>query len=283
MEHNYSVEGDGLKQQVTPPPPRLYKYENFDAQSLRNLKSQVLYFGSPLGFNDPYDCALTPNFAPLSDEEVDAIREYYLQITDTPPAPRKQLETFTRKQMREMLLRAGNAAISASIERFLKTRGVACFSERNDDLLMWSHYGGRYKGFALEFDTSTEPFQKVRQVHYVETPPQLPLKSMLLDQEYDPVADLFCTKSKSWAYEQEWRAIHSAAGTEYTYPAESLTGIYFGPDIPAQALEIVCLILRGQTEHVRLWRGRRSTSEFCVVFEKFTYTTYLEAKAMGLR
>ena len=39
-------------------PPKLYKYEAFSAQSLLNLKSQVLYFGPPLNFNDPYDCAL---------------------------------------------------------------------------------------------------------------------------------------------------------------------------------------------------------------------------------
>lgn len=264
-------------------PPRLYKYESFDAQSLLNLKSQVLYFGSPMRFNDPYDCALTPNFAPLTDEEVEAIRTLYLQDKATPPLPRSQLEGFTPEQMRAMLLSAGNSAIALSIKRFLSTRGVACFSERNDDLLMWSHYGGRYKGYALEFDTSTEPFQKIQQVDYVTRPPQLSLKSMLLDHDYDPVARLFCTKSEAWAYECEWRALHAAAGTEYVYPAASLTGIYFGPDIAPQSLEIVCLILRGQNQGVRLWQGRRSTAEFRVVFEEFTYTTFLEARERGLR
>ncbi len=47
--------------------PRLYKYDALTAQSLRNIKGQVLYFGSPRGFNDPYDCALTPHFRTLSD------------------------------------------------------------------------------------------------------------------------------------------------------------------------------------------------------------------------
>lgn len=53
------------------PPRLLYKYEPFSTQSLLNLKRQVIYFGSPLMFNDPYDCALTPNIVIPSDEELE--------------------------------------------------------------------------------------------------------------------------------------------------------------------------------------------------------------------
>lgn len=264
-------------------PPRLYKYEGFTALSLQNLKSQVLYFGSPLNFNDPYDCAITPNFATPADAEVEAIRAAYLRDETTPPLPRQQLTDFGTEQLREMFLRAGTTAINKAIADFLSTRGVACFSERNDDLLMWSHYGGRYQGFCLEFDTSAEPLKKIQQVRYSPRQPRLSLHSMLLDRDFDPVANLFCTKSEAWAYEREWRAIHAAAGTEYVYPANALTGVYFGPDIKPQPLEIVCLILQGQNKGVRFWRGHRSNTEFRVLFEEFTYTSFAEAKAQGLR
>lgn len=264
-------------------PQYLYKYESFNAQTLQNLKSQILYFGSPLQFNDPYDCAITPNFAPPTDEDIEVIRTFYLNLAATPSLQRHQLMTFNTQQLREMLLRAGAAAIGSSIAQFLSTRGVTCFSERNDDLLMWSHYGGRYRGLCLEFDVTADGLQKIQQVRYVSRPPLLSLKSILVDRDYDHVVNLFCTKSEAWAYEREWRAIHKQAGTEYVYPVQSLTGIYFGPDINPQALEIVCLILRGQNKGVRLWRGRRSTEEFRVLFEEFTYTTFLEAKETGQR
>jgi hypothetical protein len=179
--------------------PHLYKYEGFTARSLQNLKSQILYFGSPLNFNDPYDCAVTPNFAQPTDQEIEAIRTAYLNDEATPPLPRRQFTELTTEQLREVLLRAGASALGKSIADFLATRGVACFSERRDDLLMWAHYGGRYQGFCLEFDTSAEPFSKIRQVRYAEKPPQLSLKSVLLERDFDPVADLFCTKSEAWS------------------------------------------------------------------------------------
>jgi hypothetical protein len=53
----------------------LYKYEAFSTQSLLNLKKQIIYFGSPLHFNDPYDCALTPNIVEPSDEEIVQVRD----------------------------------------------------------------------------------------------------------------------------------------------------------------------------------------------------------------
>src|SRR5262245_40934708 len=142
-------------------PSRLYKYEPCNIQALHNLKSQVIYFGSPLNFNDPYDCALTPNVKRPDDGEVEAIRQHYLRDKELPPVAAEEFETFGTAPLREVLMRAARQAIDKSIADFLRTRGIACFSERNDDLLMWSHYGGRYKGFCLEFTTTEEPFTKI--------------------------------------------------------------------------------------------------------------------------
>lgn len=263
-------------------PLRIYKYEPYSAQSLKNLKGQVLYFGSPLGFNDPYDCALTPGFVVPTEEDIEAIRAHYLSKPDLPASVREELSRFSYRQLTHYFLRAGFAVIDGAVAGFLKQKGVSCFSEQNDNLLMWSHYGGRYRGLCLEFDTNGEAFQKLQPVRYVERPPPLSLRNMLLDGDFDAVAELFCTKAAAWAYEREWRAIHAVAGTEYVYPASALTGVFFGPDIDAQSLEIVCLILKGQNPGVKLWQGRRSRDEFRVLFEEFSYTSHLEAKERGL-
>jgi len=266
-----------------PPPLRLYKYESLTARTLQNLKGQILYFGSPLSFNDPYDCALTPNIKSPTDEETEAVRAAYLAEGGSVNHALRELMTKTTQELREILLRAAHGAIKQATDGFLRSRGVTCFSEKNDDLLMWSHYGGRYRGICLEFDTKIEPFSKVKPVRYLSTLPQLDVASILLNKDFDHVAELFCTKSSPWSYEKEWRALHSVAGTQYIYPVEALKGVYFGPDIDKESLEIVCLILAGQNESVRLFRGYRSTTEFRVVFEEFTYTSYLQAKKLGLR
>lgn len=249
--------------------PQLYKYQAFSTQSIFNLKKQVVYFGSPLNFDDPYDCALTPNILEPAKSELFEIRDAYLTYSNLPVHVRKEFETFTDEQLRGALMRAAYSEFQQVVDEFLAKRGVACFSERNDDLLMWSHYGGGYKGFCLEFDTSFDAFRMLNQVRYLPKLPVLSLSSILLDRDLYPVLELFCTKSKAWKYEREWRAIHLVAGTEFCYKASALKGIYFGPDIDTQSIETVCKILVGQNETVKFWRGRRSLKEFRVLFDPF--------------
>jgi hypothetical protein len=262
-------------------PSHLYKYESFNTRSLENLKSQILYFGSPLHFNDPYDCALIPNIRAPSNQEIEEIRTKLLRYTTKQPKTLRDLEGASVEDLKPRIIQAGHNAFDRVSKSFLESRGVTCFSECNDNLLMWSHYGGHFKGFCLEFSTDLAPFDRVRQVRYRDEIPSIDLATLLVSDDNDDVIDLFCTKAAAWKYEAEWRCIHAHAGTKYCYEANCLTGVYFGPDISAESLEIICLILSGQNESVKLWRGQRSSTEFKVVFEKFTYKSHLEAKRIG--
>ena len=267
-----------------PIPARLYKYEPWSTRALQNLKSQIIHFGSPLNFNDPYDCAITPHITEPDDVEVERIRKHYLlDSRSNVVATKARLSSMAMNELRAMLVKAAKDALKNNIDDFLKNKGVACFSEANDSLLMWSHYGGRYRGFCLEFSTADAAFAKVKKVRYSPALPTCRVSSMLVDKDFDPVLEIFTTKAEPWAYEREWRSIHSQAGTAFGYSVESLTGIYFGPDMDTQSVEIVCLVLKGQNERVKFWQGRRSDTEFRVEFEPFTYTSFLEAKRMGLR
>lgn len=148
---------------------------------------------------------------------------------------------------------------------------------------MWGHYGGKYKGFCCEYSTKLMPFSNAKPVRYSHEIPKTSVVPFLIDQNLDNAQDFFSIKSESWAYEQEWRIFHQQVGTLYNYEAKALTGIYFGPEATEEAVEIVALILRGQNQSVRLYRGKRSQNEYKVVFDEFQYLTYLEAKDRGLR
>ncbi|QKO20497.1 DUF2971 domain-containing protein [Rhodoferax sp. BAB1] len=268
-------------------PAKLYKYERIDAQTLRNLKAQSIYFGSPRGFNDPYDCAIAPNIRQPTNEEVEKVRALYLQDKELTDQQRRELVNLAVEKLAKLLHKSSVSAFKEQIENFLTTRGVACFAESPDNLLMWAHYGGKYKGMCLEFDTSYEPFTKARKVAYSKSLPEVSpmaiLDSVIETNGTDHLMTPYCTKSESWAYEKEWRAFHMQAGTLYGYKSEALTGIYFGPDVEPEMREIICLVLRGQNEKVAFYEGRRSATEFKVGFQRFTYTSYLVAKQMGLR
>jgi Protein of unknown function (DUF2971) len=264
-------------------PPYLYKYEAFSAQVLENLKAQRIYFGSPRGFNDPYDCATNPVVSKPSAEEAEQIRQHYLDNANHLDQPRHAFADIPVEVLRQKLQSAGASAFDSAVAQFLRERGVSCFSECNDDLVMWGHYGGKYKGLCLEFSTAFEPFSKARPVSYCGRIPQVSVIPYLIEGAHDPVDDLFCMKSASWAYEREWRVFHKQLGTLYHYDAGALTGVYFGPEASDEAVEIVALILRGQNPGVRLHKGERSRAEYKVSFSEFKYFTYLEAKNMGQR
>ncbi|MCO7247214.1 DUF2971 domain-containing protein [Halomonas sp. Mc5H-6] len=258
-------------------PEKLYKYEAFTVQSLLNLKNQVVYFAPPSGFNDPYDCALRADVEEIRPDEIEKFRSIYL-AKYWPDHVKEALESKAPDELRPMLMRVARAACEDVIERFIESRGVSCFSEVNDELLMWAHYSDKYQGVYLEFDTSTELFKKAKKVQYVDEMPKLNALSVFTDGKRGEVLDLFCTKSTAWKYEREWRVLHSEAGTAYTYPAEILTGIYFGPNISRDVLEVICLVLKGQNPSVRFWQGEISPSTFKVEFKEFTYISHLEAQ-----
>ncbi|HVZ47069.1 MAG TPA: DUF2971 domain-containing protein [Ramlibacter sp.] len=262
-------------------PARLYKYEAFSPQALENLKNQVIYFNSPLQFNDPYDCALSPSIKDLSDEDVEKIRSHYLSRPDISDRPRFEFETMTVPALRAMLLKTGQDVLEKQVRQFVSQRGVSCFSEVPDNLLMWSHYASHHRGFCLEFRTDAEPFQRIRPVTYSKTMPEYDLAKMLYDRDFDHIESLYCTKGWDWSYEREWRCIHKEGGTAFTYAAEALTGVYFGSQASFTTIEIVALILAGQNEHVQLWQGARSKSAFSVEFRQMSYTSHLEAKRQG--
>jgi len=264
-------------------PSKLYKYEPFTELTLRNLKRQSIYFSSPKTFNDPYDCAIDAEINDLSDQDMDAFRTHLLSKDKNTEETIAGITNFSNHELGELLKRIAREEITSQRENFIAKLGVTCLSEENDNLLMWSHYGGRYKGFCLEFDTNYEPFNKSIKVEYSHKMPKIDPVSLVLRDGKDQFIQLFCLKSKSWEYEREWRVMHTTAGTLYTYPPEALSGIYFGPDMEFECLEIIALILQNQNLNTKLYQGRRSNEFFKVEFSTpFTYTSFLDAKNLGI-
>lgn len=264
-------------------PETIFKYESFSTQSLLNLKKQCIYFGSPRNFNYPYDCALTASIDEPSINDLDRVREYFLGNKELPEEAKNVILGLSKEEFKKQVLDGATFGLTEFNRKFLIEKGVSCFSEKNDNLLMWAHYGGSYKGFCLEFRTNFESLNKIRPVKYVESTPKITVDLLIADQQDDQILDLYCTKSNSWSYEKEWRGIHNKVGTEYIYETDALKAVYFGPDIAQAALEIICLILGGQNPKVEFWKGVRSKTQFKVDFTKVEYLPYDEAKRRGLR
>lgn len=103
-------------------------------------------------------------------------------------------------------------------EKMGKIIYVSCFSEENDNILMWSHYASKHTGFVVEYDLSKLSKKdkckllSLFPVIYSDKRPQLSIELMSLHninkQEYlDTLMSLLLVKNSGWSYEKEWRII----------------------------------------------------------------------------
>jgi hypothetical protein len=233
----------------TRPPRYLYKYQSFkDGYSLYNLGRHQFFFSKPINLNDPFDFNTNFILNEVTDQELriafDHVRKGISDNLGNNFNAAKFDKTYLsngkpNKRFIIFLSGGGNEGIQKFI-RANKGIGVTCFSEKNDSILMWSHYSDGHHGFCLEFDTHFAPFYyDIRifdiiliQVVYSKSYPSLSLKEINESNGLvHPIKPLARNKWKDWSYEKEWRLISWRGSMEFPYDPSSLTSIYLGMTI----------------------------------------------------
>ena len=213
----------------------LYKYlawENSCTQ--RNIKNNTWWFNTPIGFNDPYD--INPSFE-MDEEEREDLKK--LQI------PEQILDSLSIEQILT-LARSGDRS------RVYNSRyGIYCFSCKNDDILMWSHYGDQHRGICLGFNVPQEDLQlkdaseqnidrngnftfKLFPIKYESVRPKFIFSKKFTNKDVNKmIEDLLQVKSDKWSYEKEQRIMirsekEGIFPCELHYPSEYLTEVIIG-------------------------------------------------------
>ena len=190
---------------------KLHKYQKpfADGEPLdwfvESLTNHTLGLSKPSTFNDPFDC----QFAIPND------------FTD--------------------VLRA-QKAIKSTNDAFFR---VGCLTETYDNRLMWSHYGGSYRGVCVEYDVSN--FSAVQTacyfapVIYGKKRPKILKRIVSCQDTMSPLTSdeklamtrALYTKDEVWKYERGWRIIKVNRFSESPKPfpltMPSITAIYLGP------------------------------------------------------
>ncbi len=251
-------------------PSKLYKYQGYNAQTLDNLKNRCLWFSKPSRFNDPFDCSIPYCLGEKSNDEWDDLYQQVKKIwEDTKDIQNKEYlaNLFQGNEpgegFRSGYILGFYSGWRKLVEDSFNEKGIACFSEKMDDLLMWSHYADGHRGFCLEFDTRFTPFSTAKQVHYSELLPSLPSE----DSSINLVESLALTKSAKWCYEKEWRVFNKDGDVGYGFTPVALTGIYLGSAMPDTHVEIISSVI-SDLPTINLYKMRRSLTEFKVDFEQ---------------
>ena len=241
-------------------PPKLYKYQPYNDKTLDNLKYRRIWFSKPVTFNDPFDCSI--NFGKLDETQWDNLY-YEMKQYEMDGLDQSFINTYLRgdkptNELKEGFSNAVLAILKEEREAEIQQLGIACFSEKVDDILMWSHYADCHKGFCLEFDTKFEIFTKALPVNYSETLPILDP----LDRTFHPLMVLATTKAIGWAYEKEWRVFHEESDKGIRINPKTITGIYLGCAMPKADKDVITSILSGS--QVALYEMKIAEKEFKV-------------------
>jgi hypothetical protein len=209
-------------------PARLYKYRPIDPSGFtgRIFTHRELFFSPASSFNDPFESRFVLSMEATLEERIGKFRSIL-------PTQRPDLEGAARESMAQDLANSflldSTTTARGLTEMLLAKSGVLCLSERNDDILMWSHYADHHRGLCLEFSTSgSEAFlaERLLPVSYSD---KVPVWRYFIDDTHQMVTKVVLTKASHWRYEAEWRIIDpfNKPGPQ-SFPPLLLTGVILG-------------------------------------------------------
>lgn len=246
-------------------PEVLYQYRPPTVWAIANLSRRVMYFTPPEKFNDPYDCNLSPKLGYLTGAKFAAFRRALPKFVSA-----EELPSFDGLSKDECVDKF-NGIIAERWKIIRESQGVACFSERNDNLPMWSHYAGCGEGFCLAFEVEEIydgmflfEHDEIAPVRYVDKIPAD--ESVKMWKSSDSLLKLPFCKSKEWIYEREWRVIRAPGEKEYY--GDFLKAVYFGTRATGGTKELIRSIVEEVYPRAKLWQGRLSNSEYKVEFDQ---------------
>jgi hypothetical protein len=235
---------------------KLYRYRSMESLELEGIfNNRQIYLPRPIDFNAPFECR--PRIIPLSRLK----RQFYLMQRAKillPFASRNDRRQMVRKGMSEPQL------FEKAYDQLLITTIIYCLSEKNDEILIWSHYADGHKGVCLEFDAFSDAafsemilFGDALKVYYSDTRPTINLLD--IGDKPEEYKNAFLTKSTHWGYEQEWRIIrveHQGGFGPRHFQPEILTGVIFGAFIAKQDKQKILELIKNYPTKINLYQSK---------------------------
>lgn len=221
-------------------PKRLYKYRNVTEYSLDNIKNSTVWLSNAFDFNDPFDSAITFDAYNLlnkgfreniegtrdtrnlkeiiSDDELkriksslDPLNEFGKIIIQKDPKIRDSDRQRLISIIGQVAKGQTDEMVSYFNKKMQKSIRVCCLTEKNDSIIMWSHYANCHNGICVEYEIDSEHFKNmIFPVIYSEK--LFDMTNTFEKAQTESFNNLFATvaamyKSPEWSYEKEWRII----------------------------------------------------------------------------
>lgn len=200
----------------------IYKYVDFNGLECI-LKNRTLRFKHPQDFNDPF-------------EFHDCLVDRRLSISHLKEIHKKLDKNLTKKRLNLhiKIFKSENRDFQEIQYKLFETRKattrVCCFSEINDNLLMWAHYADEHKGACIEFSAESlkSNYRKDSMLCKVNYSTRICSKNISKYRE-KAILHWISTKGRAWNYEREIRIILGSDPVEFQeFDFHAIKQIIFG-------------------------------------------------------
>lgn len=170
----------------------------------------------------------------------------------------------------------GHEAFHNLFTKYISEKRVCCFSEHVNNILMWSHYADKHKGFCVGIDEA--PFIKAGLLHKVKySDIDSNIKNDILSSDFKgSTSKLYSTfmthKHKDWEYEKEYRLIIHAenekeSGETLEVGEHRFKEIYFGCNMPQKHKDLIANIMG---KEVIYYQAKTSKFNFSLEIEELS-------------
>jgi hypothetical protein len=194
------------------PPERLWKYREWGEHARRMIIEGELYFATIKQLNDPFEFRWRERM-PSTPAEIDLYcRELCAQVFPKDSVRQRKVRFMRLKRELTGAASISNGRPMPTVARF--DHGVCCFSQIEDDILMWSHYAQQHSGVCIGVRTDRIKGKVFRAVQYSDVVPLLDAWEYIRGSA-DAFVKLGLTKATHWNYEKEWRTVDEAGPKRY--------------------------------------------------------------------
>jgi len=233
---------------------KLYRYRTLNENELHAINDDYIWLSGPTSFNDPFDCQL---FVECYKREAESLPLY-----------------LAKNQSGEdsILARYYRGYYDNVVRKNNTDCGIACFSEVNDGILLWAHYGDSHRGICLEysFPEDTEGlFSLARPVNYCDDYPDMHFSDYLdqgIERTMAYLRKISLTKNSIWAYEKEWRIIIPGQTGKANFHEGYLSSVYVGCNADREQIEKLLNVVHSKHTPPRVYKCRTSIQSYTLEF-----------------
>lgn len=252
-------------------PKILYKFSSSSSESF--LKREI-FFNDPYEFNDPFDMKIRRKVELLPKEDL-VLQNVYRLNKEIPDQSFQTLwniaEDDYEKKMANNPKHYKDMSLNAQKkEREINLKKVLCLSEKNDDILMWAHYGDSNKGICIGYNSERlcqflkdKYWNNTLGIFQVEYSSNYPDILPTIGNSIEKVRKRIAFKSLVWSYEREWRLV-------FYYPnsipipinEEIVEEIILGSNVQPETEKEILKIQRDKYPHAQVFKVVPDDSEF---------------------